>query len=120
MDDVRAVMDAAGSERAALFGLSEGGPMSVAVRRHLSRAHAAPWCCTARFAADARRADYPWAPTRGAASSALAQIERALGRGRASLGRVAPSAATTPSSRWLGARFERSAASPAMARTLIE
>ena len=29
MDDVRAVMDAAGSERAALFGLSEGGPMSV-------------------------------------------------------------------------------------------
>ena len=29
MDDVRAVMDAAGSERAALFGYSEGGPMSV-------------------------------------------------------------------------------------------
>jgi hypothetical protein len=26
MDDVRAVMDAAGSERAALFGISEGGP----------------------------------------------------------------------------------------------
>jgi pimeloyl-ACP methyl ester carboxylesterase len=29
MDDVRAVMDAAGSKRAALFGISEGGPMSV-------------------------------------------------------------------------------------------
>src|ERR1700745_461121 len=29
MDDVRAVMDAAHSERAALFGLSEGGPMSI-------------------------------------------------------------------------------------------
>jgi class 3 adenylate cyclase/dienelactone hydrolase len=29
MDDVRAVMDAVGSRRAALFGLSEGGPMSV-------------------------------------------------------------------------------------------
>src|SRR5918998_3910410 len=29
VDDVRAVMDAAGSERAALFGISEGGPMSV-------------------------------------------------------------------------------------------
>ena len=27
MDDVRAVMDAAGSERAVLFGYSEGGPM---------------------------------------------------------------------------------------------
>jgi pimeloyl-ACP methyl ester carboxylesterase len=29
MDDVRAVMDAAGSERAALIGTSEGGPMSI-------------------------------------------------------------------------------------------
>jgi pimeloyl-ACP methyl ester carboxylesterase len=29
MDDVRAVMDAAGSERAALIGVSEGGPMSM-------------------------------------------------------------------------------------------
>ena len=29
MDDVRAVMDAVGSERAALVGASEGGPMSI-------------------------------------------------------------------------------------------
>jgi pimeloyl-ACP methyl ester carboxylesterase len=29
MDDVRAVMDAVGSHRAALFGISEGGPMSL-------------------------------------------------------------------------------------------
>jgi pimeloyl-ACP methyl ester carboxylesterase len=29
MDDVRAVMDAAGSERAALMGISEGGPMTL-------------------------------------------------------------------------------------------
>jgi class 3 adenylate cyclase len=29
MDDLRAVMDAAGSERAAIFGISEGGPMSA-------------------------------------------------------------------------------------------
>ena len=29
MDDVRAVMEASGSERAALFGYSEGGPMCV-------------------------------------------------------------------------------------------
>jgi pimeloyl-ACP methyl ester carboxylesterase len=29
MDDVRAVMDAVGSERAAVFGVSEGGPMSI-------------------------------------------------------------------------------------------
>jgi len=29
MDDVRAVMDAVGSERAVIFGLSEGGPMAL-------------------------------------------------------------------------------------------
>ena len=29
MDDLRAVLDAAGSERAAVFGISEGGPMSM-------------------------------------------------------------------------------------------
>ena len=29
MDDIRAVMDAAGSERAALIGVSEGGPLSM-------------------------------------------------------------------------------------------
>jgi class 3 adenylate cyclase len=29
MDDVRAVMDAAGSERAAVMGISKGGPMSI-------------------------------------------------------------------------------------------
>src|SRR6476469_5695811 len=29
MDDIRAVMDAAGSERAAIVGLSEGGPSSM-------------------------------------------------------------------------------------------
>ena len=29
MDDVRAVMDAVGSEHAALFGISEGGAMSM-------------------------------------------------------------------------------------------
>jgi pimeloyl-ACP methyl ester carboxylesterase len=29
MDDVKAVMDAAGSERAVVFGVSEGGPMAM-------------------------------------------------------------------------------------------
>ena len=29
MDDVRAVMDAAGSERAVVYGVSEGGPMAM-------------------------------------------------------------------------------------------
>ena len=29
MDDIRAVMDAVGSERAAVMGESEGGPLSI-------------------------------------------------------------------------------------------
>jgi pimeloyl-ACP methyl ester carboxylesterase len=33
VDDLRAVLDAAASERAALFGFSEGGPISVCVKR---------------------------------------------------------------------------------------
>jgi pimeloyl-ACP methyl ester carboxylesterase len=39
MDDVRAVMDASGSEQAALFGYSEGGPLSstLALRRRGDR-----------------------------------------------------------------------------------
>jgi pimeloyl-ACP methyl ester carboxylesterase len=36
MDDARAVMDAAGMERAALLGVSEGGPLATPVCRNLS------------------------------------------------------------------------------------
>ena len=38
MDDVRAVMDAVGSDRAALFGYSEGGPLRDPLRRDVSAA----------------------------------------------------------------------------------
>jgi len=59
MDDVRAVMDAVGSERAALLGISEGGPMSmVFAATYPERTHSLVlWGSFARFmAAD----DYPW------------------------------------------------------------
>ena len=44
MDDIRAVMDAAGSQRAALFGQSEGGPMCAlfAATYPLPHAHLRP------------------------------------------------------------------------------
>jgi pimeloyl-ACP methyl ester carboxylesterase len=35
MEDVRAVMQAAGSNRAVLFGYSEGAPMSILFARHI-------------------------------------------------------------------------------------
>jgi pimeloyl-ACP methyl ester carboxylesterase len=40
MDDVRAVMDAVGSERAAIFGVSEGGAMSMLFARYLPSSNA--------------------------------------------------------------------------------
>ena len=42
MDDVRAILDAVGSESAALLGISEGGPMCDALRRDLSGADPGP------------------------------------------------------------------------------
>jgi class 3 adenylate cyclase len=62
MDDVRAVMDAAGSEKAAILGASEGGPMSALF------AATYPDRCWAlvlygTFASERPAPDYPWAAT---------------------------------------------------------
>ena len=66
MDDVRAVMDAAGSQRAVLFGYSEGAPMAILfAATYPERARA-----LVLYGAYAKRLDpdddYPWAPTREA------------------------------------------------------
>ncbi|HEX9415609.1 MAG TPA: adenylate/guanylate cyclase domain-containing protein [Gaiellaceae bacterium] len=75
MDDVRAVMDAVGSERAAIFGASEGGNMSMLfAATHPDRTIA---LCT--FGSTAKRIwspDYPWAPTVEERSEGFAQVER--------------------------------------------
>ena len=74
MDDVRAVMDAAGSREAALFGHSEGGSMSLlfaATYPERTRAMVG-------FGIFARRRlapDYPWAPTDAQRAAAIAQVE---------------------------------------------
>jgi pimeloyl-ACP methyl ester carboxylesterase len=63
MDDIRAVMDAAGSESAALFGYSEGGPMCMlfaATFPHRVRALVLYGTYAKRSHPDE---DYPWAPT---------------------------------------------------------
>ena len=62
MDDVRAVMDAAGSERAAVMGFSEGGPMTLLFAATYPERTAA----TVLFGTGASHIgddDYPWAPT---------------------------------------------------------
>ena len=59
MDDVRAVMEAAGSERAALLGASEGVPMCDPVRGHPSGADHRHSCSTAGMARSTWAPDYP-------------------------------------------------------------
>lgn len=62
MDDVRAVMDIVGSERAALLGYSEGGPMCAL----FAATYPARTSALIMIGAYARRTwtpDYPWGPT---------------------------------------------------------
>jgi len=62
MDDVRAVMDAVGSERAALCGVSEGGPMcSLFAATYPEKTLALVMIGT--YAKRIRDPEYPWAPT---------------------------------------------------------
>ena len=74
MDDIRAVLDAVGSRRAALFGVSEGGYMSVIAATHPERTTALVLCgCYAR---ESWASDYPWGRTpeyRDAWNAALEQ-----------------------------------------------
>ena len=63
MDDIRAVMDAAGSKRAAIMGVSEGGPMTLlfAATYPERTAAAIAYGCGVSFV---RTEDYPWANSR--------------------------------------------------------
>jgi pimeloyl-ACP methyl ester carboxylesterase len=60
MDDVRAVMDAAGSERAALLGASEGGTMCMLFAATYPDRVSALILCGA-MARSTWAEDYPWA-----------------------------------------------------------
>ncbi len=62
MDDVRAVMDAVGSERAALVGVSEGGPMSILFAATFpERVHSLT--LYGAYATSSRTDDHPWVAT---------------------------------------------------------
>src|SRR5690349_1813939 len=76
MDDVRAVMDAAGSERAALLGWSEGVAMSALfAATYPERA----WALVLHggSARELRAPDYPWGPTEGEALRMIEENRRA-------------------------------------------
>lgn len=79
MDDVRAVLEAVGSERAALFGHSEGGNMCVlfaATYPERTTALITLGCFAKRRDPDD---DYPWAPTAAGREAEAAEIERNWG-----------------------------------------
>ncbi len=63
LDDVRAVMDAVGSERAVLLGVSEGGPLcSLFAATYPEKTEAL--VMIGSYARRLRDEDYPWGPTR--------------------------------------------------------
>jgi pimeloyl-ACP methyl ester carboxylesterase len=91
VDDIRAVMDAAGSERAALLGVSEGGYMSLM----FAATHPERTAALVLYGAYARASwapDYPWGERPGSHEAFLASMERSWG-GPFNLDEGAPSVA---------------------------
>ena len=118
MDDVRAVMDAAGSERAALCGVSEGGPMcSLFAATYPEKTSALVMIGT--YAKRVRDADYPWAPSVEERQHFFEEIRRHWG-GPVGLEERAPSAADDPRFREWWATYLRMGASPGAALALTQ
>jgi class 3 adenylate cyclase len=119
MDDVRAVMDAAGSDRAALLGLSEGVPMSIlfaATYPHRVQA----LVCSGGMARSTAADDYPWAsPVEALLEAGVELVAPYWGQG-AMVEAVAPSQADDPETRAFFARMERASASPGMLTSLVQ
>ena len=115
MDDVRAVLDAVGSERAALFGFSEGGLMSVLFAATYPERTSA----LVAFGIFAKRIwspDYPWAPRPDARAREIEELERSWGD-EMDLTRIAPSADDAARRRL--ADYLRFSASPGAAVALM-
>jgi pimeloyl-ACP methyl ester carboxylesterase/DNA-binding CsgD family transcriptional regulator len=117
MDDIRAVMDAAGSERAALLGVSEGGPLSVVFACTYPERTAALviYGSYARWLSDV---DYPWGRSREQYVAFLASIDRAWSTGEW-WSQHNPSVLTDERYKAWWARYLRAAASPGMAKDLV-
>ena len=121
IDDVRAVMDSAESERAALFGISEGGPMSVL----FAATHPDRVTALVLYGAMGRTTeapDYPWAsPAEALRESAIEFILPQWGQPHEGMVELfSPSFAADPQALEFNAKMERSAASPAMVQQIFE
>jgi DNA-binding SARP family transcriptional activator/pimeloyl-ACP methyl ester carboxylesterase/tetratricopeptide (TPR) repeat protein len=117
MDDVRAVMDAAGSERAVLFGYSEGAPMAILfAATYPARAQALVLSGAYATRLDPDD-DYPWAPTRDARGAYIERLGSEWGY-ETDMKMLCPSA-DDAMARWWGER-SRAAASPGAIKALME
>ncbi|MCH7578461.1 MAG: adenylate/guanylate cyclase domain-containing protein [Chloroflexi bacterium] len=112
MDDVRAVMDAVGSERAALMGISEGGSMCAL----FAATYPERTTALVLYAANARHPAHDL--TAEQLQPTLDAFERSWGQGMA-WPMWAPSRADDPQLKEWGARFERLGASPGAAVALF-
>ena len=116
MEDVHAVLDAVGSKKSALYGISEGGPMcALFAATYPERTSALVMSgCYARWTRDV---DYPWAPTRAEHEAVFDVYERHWGT-PVGINTVAPSVANNESCRNWWARVLRQGASPGAAIAL--
>jgi pimeloyl-ACP methyl ester carboxylesterase/DNA-binding winged helix-turn-helix (wHTH) protein/class 3 adenylate cyclase len=118
MDDVRAVMEAVGSERAALIGVSEGGPMcSLFAATYPEKTSALVMIGT--YAKRIYDADYPWAPTAEGRQQFYDVMQREWG-GPVGIDERAPSVANDPHFREWWATYLRMGASPGAALALTK
>ncbi len=117
MDDVRAVLDAAGSTRAALLGTSEAGALNILfAATHPERTIAL--ILLNSYARLAWAHDYPWGIRPEDAEGLLRGIEAEWGKGVAFEALVASQADNAAMRSWW-ARYQRLAASPGAAVTLL-
>jgi class 3 adenylate cyclase/pimeloyl-ACP methyl ester carboxylesterase len=114
MDDVRSVMDAAGSERADLVGISEGGPMALAFAATYPE-RVRSLVIWGSFARMAWAPDYPDGIDAQEGERFCDQIEESWGHGRVWPLISIHDAPDDDATRRKLARFERNSATPAMA-----
>jgi pimeloyl-ACP methyl ester carboxylesterase/DNA-binding winged helix-turn-helix (wHTH) protein len=118
MDDVRAVMEAVGSKRAALLGISEGGPMcSLFAATYPEKTSALVMIGT--YAKRIWDPDYPWAPTLETRGLFFDEIREHWG-GPVGLEVRAPSVAADPAFRAWWSTYLRMGASPGAALRLTQ
>jgi class 3 adenylate cyclase len=117
MDDVRAVMDEAGSGRAVLLGESEGGPLSMLFAAAHPERVAALVLCGAEVKERADD-DWPWGESAEEFEEAMERLPDRWGGGGL-IGYLAPSlAADVQAQEWVG-RMQMNAATPGAAEAFI-